>query len=100
MNIIKIDSDENGSRPSIREVSYMQPPEGYAVISYDCDTAAFRKYNGYVFLETDDAGAVVGMTPNLEAWEAWKASLPDEPDEPGYISDSEALAILFGEVEA
>ena len=53
--------------------------------------------------ELEDAGntveitVVIGMMPNVEAWEAWKATLPEPQPEPErQPTDTEVLNVLLG----
>lgn len=53
------------------------------------------RYNGFVTIE-HDGSMVTECTPNIEAWEEWKLSLPSERDKTDYITEAEAVTMLFG----
>lgn len=77
MNIMQKTAGENGGYGVIQSWGDIAVPEGYVKVSDKLDTSVFYEHNGFVTLTIVD-DVVVGMEPNLEAWEAWKASLPEE----------------------
>lgn len=84
MLIIRIQANENGSRPPIQEWPMRSIPDGYAAIPAAVCTDVFYKSNGFVNLDVSDAdgwSVVVAMTKNTEAWEAWKESQTEEETE-------------------
>lgn len=84
MLIIRIEPNENGSRPPIQEWPMRSVPDGYAVIPAAINTDVFYDSNGFVNLEVTTAdgwSVVVSMTENTEAWEAWKEAQTEEVGE-------------------
>lgn len=93
MNIICKTPFSNGGYPPIQSWDHLTPPEGYAVVPDELDTATFYEHNGFVVL-TIEGDTVTGMEANLPAWEAWKASLPPDPEpEPTPQDDTDAMLV-------
>lgn len=79
MQMIQENPNPGGDYPPIQTMDAQAVPEGCIMISETVDTSVYYRCSGFVTLSLLD-GVVVGMSPNLEAWEAWRASLPPEPD--------------------
>lgn len=90
--------EENGGYSVMQSWSLSTVPEGYVKVPGHLDTSVFYEYNGFVTL-TIEKDVVVGMEPNVAAWEAWKASLPETTDTPT-ISTEELLLEMAVDHEA
>lgn len=90
MNIIQINTNENGGRPPLQSW-HGEPPAGYALVPDTLDTSAFYDCMGFVTLELDGS-TVTAMTGNQEALDAYKASLP-EPVEPPPTTEERVAAL-------
>ena len=90
MNIIQINTNENGGRPPMQSW-HGAPPAGYALVPDTLDTSVFYNFMGFVTLELDGS-TVTAMTGNQEALDAYKASLP-EPVEPPPTTEERVSAL-------
>lgn len=90
MNIIQINTNENGGRPPMQSW-HGEPPAGYALVPDALNTSAFYDFMGFVTLELDGS-TVTAMTGNQEALDAYKASLP-EPVEPPPTTEERVAAL-------
>lgn len=90
MNIIQINTNENGGRPPMQSW-HGAPPAGYALVPDTLDTSVFYNFMGFVTLELDGS-TVTAMTGNQEALDAYKASLP-EPVEPPPTTEERVAAL-------
>lgn len=99
MNIMQKNAGEQGGYGVIQSWSLSTVPEGYVKVPGHLDTSVFYEYNGFVTL-TIEKDAVVGMEPNVEAWEAWKASLPEETTDTPTVSTEELLLEMAVDHEA
>lgn len=82
MNIIRIEPNENGYRPSIQEDWKYPVPDGYIEVPEGVDTSAMQTHMGFVDLTIKD-GTLTAITGNEEAYQAYLATLPPEmPPEP------------------
>lgn len=96
MFIIRIDANENGSRPPIQSWNKTAPPSGYALVA--CDTAPFYEYRGFVDL-TLDGVVCTGMVGNQAALDAYLAALPEaEPEPEADPTVDDLVNILLGVV--
>lgn len=97
MYIIKLNANDNGSRPALQTWNYTTPPEGYAI----CPDEFYE-----VFYSTSPAGfvnitvennVVTTMEINQESLDAYIASLPEtEPEVEPEPSADEVLNALLG----
>lgn len=90
MNIIQINTNENGGRPPMQSWNE-EPPAGHALVPDTLDTSVFYNFMGFVTLELDGS-TVTAMTGNQEALDAYKASLP-EPVEPPLTTEERVAAL-------
>lgn len=90
MNIIQINTNENGGRPPMQSWNG-EPPAGHALVPDTLDTSVFYNFMGFVTLELDGS-TVTAMTGNQEALDAYKASLP-EPVEPPLTTEERVAAL-------
>lgn len=90
MNIIQINTNENGGRPPMQSWNGA-PPAGYALVPDTLDTSVFFDFMGFVTMELDGS-TVTAMTGNQEALDAYKASLP-EPVEPPPTTEERVAAL-------
>lgn len=112
MQIINLERNPSGAYGSIQSWDFPTPPDGFGEVR--CDTAIFYEYNGFVNLETaTDSGevdgenvefvVVIGMTPDVEAWEEWREENPEQPEpepEPTVEERVEALEASSEDIQA
>ena len=79
MNIIRIEPNENGYRPSIQEDWKYPVPDGYIEVPEGVDTSAMQTHMGFVDLTIKD-GVLTGITGNDAAYQAHLDSLPPETE--------------------
>ena len=97
MYIIRIEANENGSRPPLLEWHDSIVPNGYALCPQEFyDIFYSTSPAGFVNIEIA-RGSVKSMTINQEALDAYIASLPEpEPEPEPQASDTEVLNTLLG----
>lgn len=99
MNIMQKNAGETGGYGVIQSWSGDKAPAGYVRVPDELDTGVFYEHNGFVRL-TIEGDVVVGMEPNVEAWEAWKATLSEETAEEPGVSTEELLLEMAVDHEA
>jgi hypothetical protein len=88
--IIKIESNQNGSRTPVQSWIAETAPDGFAIFPEDMVTT-FNNANGFVNITVEN-GVVVSITENKEAKTAWEA-IPKPVPVPTAEEDMTAMLV-------
>lgn len=94
MYIIKLNANENGSRPPLQSWQGETAPDGFALCSEEFHSIFYSKSPaGFVNITVED-GRVTEMTVNQEALDVYVAALPPEvEEEPSVEDDIDAMLV-------